>query len=43
MPKLRRLRVLSLSGYEIREVVSLVGDLKHLKCLNLSKKNQMVT
>ena len=37
MPKLRRLRMLSLSGYEIREVPSSVGDLKHLRYLNLSK------
>ncbi|XP_034703892.1 putative disease resistance protein At3g14460 [Vitis riparia] len=36
MPKLRRLRVLSLSGYRISEIPSSVGDLKHLRYLNLS-------
>ncbi|XP_034703238.1 putative disease resistance RPP13-like protein 1 [Vitis riparia] len=36
MPKLRRLRVLSLSGYWISEIPSSVGDLKHLRYLNLS-------
>ncbi|KAJ9685622.1 hypothetical protein PVL29_017601 [Vitis rotundifolia] len=37
MPKLRCLRVLSLSGYQISEIPSSVGDLKHLRYLNLSK------
>ncbi|XP_034711835.1 putative disease resistance protein At3g14460 [Vitis riparia] len=37
MPKLRRLRVLSLGGYWISEIPSSVGDLKHLRYLNLSK------
>ncbi|KAL6326862.1 hypothetical protein AAG906_012137 [Vitis piasezkii] len=37
MPKLQRLRVLSLSGYQISEIPSSVGDLKHLRYLNLSK------
>ena len=37
MPKLRHPRVLSLSGYRIREIPSSVGDLKHLRYLNLSQ------
>lgn len=36
LPKLRYLRVLSLSHYEIRELPNSVGDLKHLRYLNLS-------
>jgi Leucine-rich repeat (LRR) protein len=36
LPKLRRLRVLSLSGYRIYELPELIGDLKHLRFLNLS-------
>ncbi|RVX00311.1 putative disease resistance RPP13-like protein 1 [Vitis vinifera] len=38
MPKLRCLRVLSLSGYQISEIPSSVGDLKHLR-LPLSIEN----
>ena len=36
LPKLRQLRVLSLSGYEINELPDLIGDFKHLRYLNLS-------
>ncbi|XP_010659076.1 putative disease resistance protein At3g14460 isoform X2 [Vitis vinifera] len=36
-PKLRYLRVLSLSGYFIKELLNSVGDLKHLRYLNLSR------
>ncbi|XWS32497.1 hypothetical protein CRYUN_Cryun23aG0163600 [Craigia yunnanensis] len=37
LPKLKRLRVLSLSGYFIGELSNSIGDLKHLRYLNLSK------
>ncbi|MBA0826718.1 hypothetical protein Goarm_011543 [Gossypium armourianum] len=37
LPKLKCLRVLSLSGYFIRELSSSIGDLKLLRCLNLSR------
>jgi hypothetical protein len=36
IPKLRCLRVLSLSGYWIYELPESIGDLKHLRFLNLS-------
>ncbi|XVE51355.1 hypothetical protein DITRI_Ditri02bG0033700 [Diplodiscus trichospermus] len=36
LPKLRCLRVLSLSGYYIRYLPESIGDLKHLRYLNLS-------
>ena len=36
LPKLRHLRVLSLSFYEIRELPETITDLKHLRYLNLS-------
>ncbi|GMI75784.1 hypothetical protein like AT3G14470 [Hibiscus trionum] len=37
LPKLKYLRVLSLSGYFIEELSSSIGELKHLRSLNLSK------
>ncbi|XWS77385.1 hypothetical protein CRYUN_Cryun01aG0256900 [Craigia yunnanensis] len=37
LPKLKCLRVLSLSGYFIGELSNSIGDLKHLRYLNLSK------
>ncbi|KAK8341399.1 hypothetical protein V6Z11_A08G166900 [Gossypium hirsutum] len=37
LPKLKCLRVLSLSGYFIGELSSSIGDLKLLRCLNLSR------
>ncbi|XP_062173711.1 putative disease resistance RPP13-like protein 1 [Alnus glutinosa] len=37
IPKLRRLRALSLSGYQICELPESIGDLKHLRFLNLSR------
>jgi hypothetical protein len=37
IPKLRRLRVLSLSGYRIYELPESIGDLKHLRFLNFSR------
>ncbi|XVE74190.1 hypothetical protein DITRI_Ditri11bG0179000 [Diplodiscus trichospermus] len=37
LPKLKRLRVLSLSGYFIGELTNSIGDLKYLRYLNLSK------
>ncbi|XVE74189.1 hypothetical protein DITRI_Ditri11bG0178900 [Diplodiscus trichospermus] len=37
LPKLKRLRVLSLSGYFIGELSNSIGDLKYLRYLNLSK------
>ena len=36
LPQLRCLRVLSLCGYEIVELPSSIGDLKHLRYLNIS-------
>ncbi|KAI8546604.1 hypothetical protein RHMOL_Rhmol07G0131900 [Rhododendron molle] len=36
LPKLRRLRVLSLRGYKIAELSSSIGDLKHVRFLDLS-------
>ncbi|XVF73596.1 hypothetical protein PTKIN_Ptkin12aG0215000 [Pterospermum kingtungense] len=37
LPKLKRLRVLSLAGYSIEDLSDSIGDLKHLRYLNLSK------
>ncbi|OMO57410.1 Disease resistance protein [Corchorus capsularis] len=37
LPKLKRLRVLSLSGYFFEDLPDTVGDLNHLRYLNLSK------
>ncbi|KAE8677469.1 Detected protein of unknown function [Hibiscus syriacus] len=37
LPKLKCLRVLSLSGYFIEELSSSIGELKHLRSLNLSR------
>ncbi|XVE74188.1 hypothetical protein DITRI_Ditri11bG0178800 [Diplodiscus trichospermus] len=37
LPKLRCLRVLSLSGYRINELPDSIGDLNHLRYLNLSR------
>ncbi|KAG2664667.1 hypothetical protein I3760_16G093500 [Carya illinoinensis] len=37
VPKLRYLRVLSFNGYRINEVSDSIGDLKHLRYLDLSK------
>ncbi|CAK9176458.1 unnamed protein product [Ilex paraguariensis] len=36
LPKLRYLRILSLSGYYINQLPNSIGDLKHLRYLNLS-------
>ncbi|XVF24475.1 hypothetical protein REPUB_Repub13aG0131300 [Reevesia pubescens] len=36
LPKLRRLRVLSLKGYYITELPNSVGDLRHIRYLNFS-------
>ncbi|KAL5786925.1 hypothetical protein ACOSP7_003874 [Xanthoceras sorbifolium] len=37
LPKLRRLRILSLKGYEITELSDAIGDLEHLRYLDLSR------
>ncbi|MFS7925222.1 putative virus X resistance protein-like, coiled-coil [Helianthus anomalus] len=39
LPQLPLLRVLSLSGFKIREVPDFIGSLKHLRYLNLSRTN----
>lgn len=39
LPKLRCLRILSLSGYNITELPNSIGKLKHLRHLNLSHTN----
>ena len=39
IPKLRHLRVFSLSGYMISEIPNSFGELKHLRYLNLSNTN----
>jgi Leucine-rich repeat (LRR) protein len=41
LPKLRRLRVLSLSGYNMSELPESIGDLKHLRFLNLSNMREI--
>jgi Leucine-rich repeat (LRR) protein len=41
LPKLRRLRVLSLSGYNMSELSESIGDLKHLRFLDLSHMHEI--